>query len=595
MSQAFTRVRVLAVIAAISCAALWATPFGCGGSSGPAPTVTLKLVRLDLQELDLSAKPIPVTVSIKATFSAAMDPTSVEGAMALVDGEGAAVAGTFAWNADNTQVTFAPTRKLHTRTTYHVRLSDAAESASKAAIAAVDQPFVTMTAGDIDGDGTPDIVVGSMWEKGTVSVYSGAGLGASPITPIATIAGENIFDGFGQLVVMAGDVDADGYTDIAAGAPSYRVSGLNGAGAAYFFSGRKLFGIQPVSLTVSDADAVLFGREQELFVFANSISGGFDVDGDGYDDLIIGEPANPSALVPAPGEVFVFSGKTLAGSKKAADAELVLVGDLQGCFGTAVGGIKDLDGDGKDDIVVGASCASPKGAAYVFRARDLTVSTGLASAAAVIKPSATVVMMIFANLVSAAGDMNGDGIDEILIGNVQEVTWPALYVFSGKDIPASGTIDLDETQSIAAYHDLSGGVTNNIAFGGVGDIDEDRRDDIVIGAQLADDGGSLDVGEILIEGLDATGVQKPSVEIKISGAPSHYYFGRTVSGIGDIDGDDVPDIAASAMTDGMNPTGFVYIFSGKTIADTTLSDAPEYTIEVSALDPYGLSLAGAFR
>ena len=95
----------------------------CGGGAKVTPTISVtgaKLVRLDGTELELSAQPIPRKISIKFTFSEAVDSETdrdqVEAALQLFDSDDNAVAGSFTWAADFTSVTFTPTRRLEYQT-----------------------------------------------------------------------------------------------------------------------------------------------------------------------------------------------------------------------------------------------------------------------------------------------------------------------------------------------------------------------------------------------------------------------------------------------------------------------------------------------
>ncbi len=600
MSRIFSVGRTLSMIAAIFSIALMSSHFGCSGGGGQgqgqgnvesqvpnppaaAPTVTVKLVRLDGQEMDPSAKPIPLTVSLKMTFSEAMDAPSVEGAAALMDGAGNKVPGTFAWNADNTIVTFKPQKKLLAKTTYKLQISTAAQSAAKSAMAALEQPFATMTAGDINGDGSPDLVVAAAGNPGSVYIYSGAAIANNPIAPMATIAGD-LQGGVlaaGTQVAVVGDVDADGYADVLIGVPTYDSVLINDVGAAYLFSGAKLSGAQPVSKKITEADAFLFGRQLQACAFGTSISGGYDVDGDGYDDVIVGEPADNSR----PGAAYVFSGKGLAGTKKGADALYIVNGGANGDrFGFAVTGLRDIDGDGRDDLM--ADVTNPaSGKVYLFRAKDLSADTKLASAAVAFSSGAAV--MFFGQAFASAGDADGDGIDDLAITTVQP--WD-VDLFSGKIIPATGTVNLDETKAAAAFKNLPGVIGLSIVISGAGDVDGDGRSDIVVGLPSAAVGGVPGVGKAWIYGMDANGAGKTLAELAISGAAANYAFGRSVSGIGDIDGDGRADVAISAM--GANAgKGAVHIFSG-----ANLSAGPKYTINGTTVNEVlGASLGGAYR
>lgn len=572
--------------------------FGCGGGDAPpagddptaqAPTVSVKLLRLDGQEMDFSASPIPLSVSVEAIFSEAMNAQAVEGAAALVDGTGNAVPGAFTWNTDTTVATFKPQKKLLPRTTYRLVISPSATSASSSTgIAAVEQPFTTMTAGDINGDGTPDLVVASVGlVTSAVHLYSGAALAQTPISPMATITGVPLTGGFGSgtRVAMGGDVDADGYADVLIGVPTYDSVLINDVGAALFFSGTSLFGSQPIVKTEAEANAILLGRQQGSFAFGSSISGGYDVDGDGYDDIVVGEPADAGH----PGAAYVFSGKGLgSGTKTAADAAYVVTGNTNGDrLGDVVAGLRDVDGDGRDEIMTRR--IEGTGRVYVFRAKDLSNATPLASAAATVTSSA-LVMFFGVPTIAPAGDVDGDGIDDMLVSFFQDGTNKhGAYIFGGKDLPATGTANLDEASAIASFTGFDWTI-GGLAAAGAGDVDGDGRNDVIVHQRDKQIGATFDVGEVWINGLDALQQVKALGDLTPAGAPANEQFGYSVSGIGDVDGDGRADMAISSR--GANAgKGAVNIFSG-----AQLSSGPKYTINgATAGEVLGESVAGAYR
>ncbi|MFC1573375.1 hypothetical protein ACFL6M_07235, partial [Candidatus Eisenbacteria bacterium] len=259
------------------------------------------------------------------------------------------------------------------------------------------------SAGDVNGDNCDDVLVGAAYSDaggsnvGLAYVFHGGPSADSD--PDWVLSGEADGDFFGWAVVGLGDVNLDGFSDVAVGARSSSANG-NNAGRCFVYWG----GVEP---DVSP-DVVLDG-EAAGDHFGNSVAAG-DVTGDGIPDLIVGahEHDLPGDDI---GAVYVFPG----GPAMSTAYERKLHGEEpDDAFGWSVASGSDLNQDGYDDIVVSANLndfhASDAGRAYVFfggpgggDAPDITF-TGENSNDE------------FGKAVACAGDINGDGFGDVLVG-----------------------------------------------------------------------------------------------------------------------------------------------------------------------------------
>ena len=354
-------------------------------------------------------------------------------------------------------------------------------------------------AGDFNGDGINDVVVTSAKpfateSSGSIYVVFGRDTAFSAVeslTDLSSSQGVVIEDLGGPLpkVNDVGDINNDGFDDIAVGTggKSYVVFGSN----AGFADG---FGLE-------DLDG------SNVFVFQSggtSVSGAGDFNGDGIDDLIVGNPnANPAPTSVddfARGESYVVLGRDTGFDASITRADLtgrqgfVIKGvDINGSSGATVSNAGDMNGDGFDDVIIGAPDAggvavgrgsrSP-GAAYVVFGRssvpgaeidlaELDGSNGFVFSAA----------DRFGNAglgVSAAGDINNDGFDDAIVEATAKgfVSIPEAYVIYGKSTGFEATVrpngDVNDTLTISASP-----ISSSRGTTGGGDINGDGIDDLV--------------------------------------------------------------------------------------------------------------------
>jgi hypothetical protein len=212
-------------------------------------------------------------------------------------------------------------------------------------------------------------------DAGAVYLLLGETVAAGP-TPIsslsqwhATVLGELGGDRLGQSLGSAGDVDGDGAPDAILGAPGRDCAAGPDCGAAYLLLASQL--LPGGTVDVADAHAIIHG-EGAYDQLGSSVAGGGDFDGDGLGDIVVGAPYNDDASGNA-GQVLVFLGSTLAagGTFTTAEADATFVGESAGDrAGSSVAIPGDLDGDGLDDLAAGAPGSdlggAQAGAVYVL-------------------------------------------------------------------------------------------------------------------------------------------------------------------------------------------------------------------------------------
>jgi len=269
--------------------------------------------------------------------------------------------------------------------------------------------FSVASAGDVNNDGYDDVVVGAPYywggaaDTGRVYVYHGTSSGLEP-DPAWIAAGEQENGQFGYSVASAGDVNNDGYDDVIIGSPQFS-NGESWEGAAFVFYG-SAGGLPACGGSLCTPGDANWSDEidQPGAGLGRSVASAGDVNDDGFADLIAGGSG-----------VFVYHG---APTGPAASPTWTTAGDPNFAgLGASVASAGDVNNDGYADIIVGAPMYDfggglpHAGAAFVFRGS----ATGLDALSFWLAGSDKIDDRV-ASSVAGAGDVNGDGYDDIVIG-----------------------------------------------------------------------------------------------------------------------------------------------------------------------------------
>ncbi len=414
-------------------------------------------------------------------------------------------------------------------------------------------------AGDLDGDGSMDLMVSApAWssedqdQSGAVLIFHGSSPGSyGPEDATQLITGS--WAGWSMPLIFGGDVDGDGLDDLLVGVPHDGAMGSE-AGAAHLVLGSSLRG--GTDLSLDEADATFHGTSEDDLTGASVDMGG-DVNGDGYADILIGAPAADSfGVEDAEGGAFVWHGP-VTGVHGVAPCQALYYRDGGDDAGSKVRFAGDVDGDGLEDLLIGADRYRTDEGTAVLVLEPTNGTQNLRDVG---------VHMMGAGLQDRAAmgldggeDIDGDGLDDIAIGAPYEDTAGnqngAVYVYT--HLPTTGRLTQADTILYGTDSACAGYSVD------LGDLDADGRADLLIGAYRYEDVGAAHV----VFSRPAGSYDLSDADATVVGEHGNADAGLVVRFAGDLDRDGYEDIlvGSTEWSEDWDYGGAAYVFFATTL------------------------------
>ncbi len=436
--------------------------------------------------------------------------------------------------------------------------------------------YSVSTAGDANGDGYSDVVIGApSVDSGTIldmgMAYAYAG-GASLAMPwLWQIGGCCTNNQFGATVAPAGDLDGDGYADFVVSGP-----GVNGGAVA---SGAVW--VQFGGSTVIYTNALEIDGTQTNEAFGSGVGTAGDTDGDGFSDLIVGGPGwtNPENTE---GHVVLYRGG--ADGPQLTALWTTFGSQLQQNVGWSVAAAGDVNGDGYADTIVGcpgydaSEFDQDLGFAYIFLGSALGLDASYSWIAFGDVSSGSQGLSV-----AGAGDVNGDGYEDVLVGQPGVAKAKLFYGAAGAMSATPAWTGSGKTGSLYGW-----------SVAGAGDVNRDGYADFLVGAPT-DDGGGAGAGRAQLY-LGGPGGPSTTPSQVFIGTQIGEQLGEAVAGVGDINGDGHSDIAIGAPQydapghgGGLVDAGRVLVYLGDLV---NVHETPDFVLVAAGNDRFGSRIAG---
>ncbi|SEF60010.1 integrin alpha [Nitrosomonas ureae] len=454
--------------------------------------------------------------------------------------------------------------------------------------------FSVSSAGDINGDGFDDLIIGAPgadpipeYSSGSSYIVFGKASGFSNQINLSSLDGNNGFrlDGIigsgyathsGSSVSSAGDINGDGFDDLIIGSPGFNKH--YSAGYAFIVFGQESGFSATMALSDLNGEDGFRIQGAGSMRLGASVSGGGDINGDGIDDVFVGAQG---AIYHSDGAGYVVYGSTdgfspiLSFSDISGDTGFdIQEGDFSVVRypGVSVSLVGDINGDGYDDVVIGALLS---GFEDTERQGDSFVVFGKASQSDTVELSGLDGDNGFrltggeVRIVNSAGDVNGDGLEDFTAGS---------YVVFGQTAPFDPTLDVSKLDGSNGFHlqgSQGGGRSTPLRsidhkeIGKAGDVNGDGYGDLIVrGVDTSGNGASISYVVFGKAQFDATldlSNLDTTMGFRLDGVTAAEGEIGTVSGAGDINGDGFDDLivgAAAAAPNGEDSGSSYVVFGG---------------------------------
>lgn len=418
--------------------------------------------------------------------------------------------------------------------------------------------------GDLTGDGVDDLLVGAAfaeregneydgwYSSGKAYIWSGIPSGdESAAASYSTFLAEDEGGQLGSALASGGDADGSGGVDVWMSAPALDAAGAD-AGRVYLLSDPTAGGVEVASaLLVVDGPAAGDG-------LGAGLAAGFDYDGDGAPDAALAAPG--SDLGSADGGTVWLLTAPFTGSEDLDGAAATWTSDLDGAYaGRVLAAVSDADGDGLDELLVGASMADQAAegsglawlvlggmeGAHTFDDADAVFAGGEADDAT-------------GRALAGDGDLDGDGLGDLAIGVPGASDVGEVWIFHGAP---NGSHDRSTADAVLSGSRAGDSFGHAVAF--VSDADGDTRDELLVGVPEADYSTYFSEGAAcLFYGDLASSRSAADADVTLTGVYSDDFAGIEVAAA-DLDGDGRGDLAVGSRAGGGGNTvaGVTYVLS----------------------------------